>query len=82
MDKVELRRHKEIGAKREQIYEAMSFLWMELNGDIPELNDMLKQKNLPINVHETLKDISKKKLSVFLEFWKEYYLPTLLASTK
>lgn len=76
-----LHQHKEIAALREMIYEALTWAWMEFDINMPEeLATVLQNRNLPMEVYDTLKDILEQKSNVFVNFWKSYYLPTLLTS--
>lgn len=75
-----LRQHKEIGAQREVIYEALTWAWMEFGGKMPKLATILRHTNLPAEIHNTIEDALKRGPNIFVEFWKKHYLPTLLIS--
>ena len=70
--------HKNVGAIRETIYESLTLLWMK-NCKISNINtEIIKNKDLPEDTRIYLSKISNDYLQVFISFWENCYLPTLL----
>ena len=49
-----LKEHKQDGAKREKIYEALTLVWMTHGGKMPDRSSMFADANLPNEVREVI----------------------------
>jgi tetratricopeptide (TPR) repeat protein len=70
--------HQSIGAEREMLYEALSFAWMSADGIAPEISEIPSRGDLPRDVALYAKEIPQMNLEIFVDFWMNYYMPTLL----
>lgn len=70
--------HQKIGAKREMLYEALTLGWMAGDGTVPEISQISNRSDLPPDVISYTKKITQPDLDIFVRFWRDYYMPTLL----